>query len=186
MTYSLQSNSQQWFSSSCEWKCKDLAVAQFTQQAGEGESESSFFQRPYVGLQQKVWPRLKVCATTPGSGSCFVPVALNSEISPCTLSQSACARFHLQLFKLRLILFLFFKLLCFYFLFVYFFIRFFLLLLLFFRDRVSLYSPGCPGTHFVDQDGLELKNLPASSSQVLGLKACTTTAWPLFLFLIKI
>jgi hypothetical protein len=21
---------------------------------------------------------------------------------------------------------------------------------LFFRDRVSLYSPGCPGTHFVD------------------------------------
>jgi hypothetical protein len=23
-----------------------------------------------------------------------------------------------------------------------------------FRDRVSLYSPGCPGTHSVDQAGL--------------------------------
>jgi hypothetical protein len=45
----------------------------------------------------------------------------------------------------------------------------------FFRDRVSLCSPGCPGTHSVDQAGLELRNLPASSSQVLGLKACTTT-----------
>jgi hypothetical protein len=27
---------------------------------------------------------------------------------------------------------------------------FFLLLFLVFRDRVSLYSTGCPGTHFVD------------------------------------
>jgi hypothetical protein len=45
----------------------------------------------------------------------------------------------------------------------------------FFQDRVSLYSPGCPGTHFVDQAGLELRNLPASASQVLGLKACATT-----------
>jgi hypothetical protein len=44
-----------------------------------------------------------------------------------------------------------------------------------FQDRVSLYSPGCPGTYFVDQAGLELRNLPASASQVLGLKACTTT-----------
>jgi hypothetical protein len=35
--------------------------------------------------------------------------------------------------------------------------------------------PGCPGTHFVDQAGLELRNLPASAFQVLGLKACTTT-----------
>jgi hypothetical protein len=39
---------------------------------------------------------------------------------------------------------------------------------------VSMYSPGCPGTHFVDQAGLELRNLPASAFQVLGLKACTT------------
>jgi hypothetical protein len=35
---------------------------------------------------------------------------------------------------------------------------------LFFRDRVSLYSPDCSGTHFVDQVGLELRNLPASAS----------------------
>jgi hypothetical protein len=42
---------------------------------------------------------------------------------------------------------------------------------LFVRDRVSLYSPGCPGTHSVDQAGLELRNPPASASQVLGLKA---------------
>jgi hypothetical protein len=33
-----------------------------------------------------------------------------------------------------------------------------------FRDRVSLYSPGCPGTHFVDQADLELRNPPASVS----------------------
>ena len=34
-----------------------------------------------------------------------------------------------------------------------------------FRDRVSLYSPGCPGTHFVDHAGLELRNPPASASK---------------------
>jgi hypothetical protein len=43
-------------------------------------------------------------------------------------------------------------------------------LVLVFRDRVSLYSPGCPGTHFVDQAGLELRNSPASASGVLGLE----------------
>jgi hypothetical protein len=43
-------------------------------------------------------------------------------------------------------------------------------------DRVSLCSSGCPETHSVDQAGLELRNLPASASQVLGLKACTITA----------
>jgi hypothetical protein len=52
----------------------------------------------------------------------------------------------------------------------------FFFLFLVFRDRVSLCSPGCPGTHFVDQAGLELRNSSASASQVLGLKACTTTA----------
>jgi hypothetical protein len=46
------------------------------------------------------------------------------------------------------------------------------------RDRVSLYSPGCPGTHFVDQAGLKFRNPPASASQVLGLKACASTARP--------
>jgi hypothetical protein len=44
-----------------------------------------------------------------------------------------------------------------------------------FRDRVSLCSPGCPETHVVDQAGLKLRNLPASASRVLGLKACATT-----------
>jgi hypothetical protein len=44
-------------------------------------------------------------------------------------------------------------------------------------DRVSLCSPDCPGTHSVAQAGLELRNLPASASRVLGLKACVTTAW---------
>jgi hypothetical protein len=44
-----------------------------------------------------------------------------------------------------------------------------------FRDRVSLSSLGCPGTHFVDQAGLELRNPPASASRVLGLKVCATT-----------
>jgi hypothetical protein len=45
-----------------------------------------------------------------------------------------------------------------------------------FRDRISLYSPGCSGTHFVDQAGIELRNpLPASASQVLESKAWATT-----------
>jgi hypothetical protein len=43
------------------------------------------------------------------------------------------------------------------------------------RNRVSLYSPGHSGTHFVDQAGLKLRNLPASASGVLGLKVCATT-----------
>jgi hypothetical protein len=43
-------------------------------------------------------------------------------------------------------------------------------------DRVFMGSLGCSGTHSVDQAGLELRNLPASASQVLGLKACATTA----------
>jgi hypothetical protein len=44
-----------------------------------------------------------------------------------------------------------------------------------FRDSVSLYSLGCPGAHFVDQAGLELRNPPASASWVLGLKVYATT-----------
>jgi hypothetical protein len=47
-----------------------------------------------------------------------------------------------------------------------------------FQNRVSLCSPGCPGTHSVDQAGLKLRNPPASASKVLGLKACATTAQP--------
>ena len=45
------------------------------------------------------------------------------------------------------------------------------------QDWVSLCSPGCPGIHSIDQAGLEFFNLPPSASQVLGLQACTTTAW---------
>ena len=48
-------------------------------------------------------------------------------------------------------------------------------LFFFFLDKVSLCNPGCPGTHSIDQVGLELRNLSASASQVLGLKACITT-----------
>jgi hypothetical protein len=64
---------------------------------------------------------------------------------------------------------------------MHFFFLFFFLSFLFsfsflvFRDKVSLYSPGCPETHYVDQAGLELRNPPASASQVLGLKAGATT-----------
>jgi hypothetical protein len=45
---------------------------------------------------------------------------------------------------------------------------------IFFFKTGFLCSPGCPGTHFVDYAGLELRNLPASASRVLGLKACAT------------
>jgi hypothetical protein len=41
--------------------------------------------------------------------------------------------------------------------------------------RVSLCSSSCPGTHSVNQADLKLRNLPASASQVLGLKVCATT-----------
>ena len=64
---------------------------------------------------------------------------------------------------------------------------FFFFFFFFFQDRVFLYSPGCPGTHFVDQAGLELRNPPASASQVLGLKACTTTSVSAFIsYIMKI
>jgi hypothetical protein len=55
-----------------------------------------------------------------------------------------------------------------------------------FQDRVSLCSPGCPGTDSVAQAGLELRNPPVSASQVLGLKACATTAWLCPMFLITV
>ena len=59
------------------------------------------------------------------------------------------------------------------FLFFIFFIPFFLV----FRDRVSLYCfRAGPETHSVDQDGLKIRDLPASASQGLGLKAGTANA----------
>jgi hypothetical protein len=63
--------------------------------------------------------------------------------------------------------------LVFFFFFVCLFVFFFVFV---FGDRVFLYRPGCPGTHSVDQAGLELRNPPASASQVLGLKVSTTTS----------
>jgi hypothetical protein len=53
------------------------------------------------------------------------------------------------------------------------------------RDRVSLCSPGCPGTHFVDQAGLKLRKPPASASRDLGLKVCATTVRPFIFFVTK-
>jgi hypothetical protein len=44
------------------------------------------------------------------------------------------------------------------------FVLVFFVVVVVFRDRVSLYSPGCPGAYFVDQTGLELRNPPASAS----------------------
>jgi hypothetical protein len=64
------------------------------------------------------------------------------------------------------------------------FVLFVCLSVLVFRDRVSLCSPGCPGTYFVDQTGLKLRDPPVSASRVLGLKACATSPvfFCLFLF----
>jgi hypothetical protein len=39
------------------------------------------------------------------------------------------------------------------------------------QGKVSLCSPGCPGSPSVDQAGLKFKDLSASVSQLLGLKA---------------
>jgi hypothetical protein len=55
---------------------------------------------------------------------------------------------------------------------------FFVVVVLFcfcFFETGFLCSSGCPGTHSVDQADLELRNSPASSFQVLGLKVCATT-----------
>jgi hypothetical protein len=40
----------------------------------------------------------------------------------------------------------------------------------FFETEFLCYSLGCPGTHCVDQAGLELRDPPASASQVLEYK----------------
>jgi hypothetical protein len=46
----------------------------------------------------------------------------------------------------------------------------------FFETEFIALAVRCPGTHSVDQAGLELRNPPASASRVLGFKACATTA----------
>ena len=45
----------------------------------------------------------------------------------------------------------------------------------FFPDRVSLCNTGYSGPHSVDHTGLELRDLPAFASWMLGLKVCATT-----------
>ena len=54
----------------------------------------------------------------------------------------------------------------------------FFLFIFFFQAKVSLYSPGCPGLPFVDQAGIELRYLPASALQVMGLNVCATMRGP--------
>ena len=54
----------------------------------------------------------------------------------------------------------------------------FLLACLCFETGFLCCNSDCPGTHSVDQAGLELRELPASASQVLGLKVYATTAGP--------
>jgi hypothetical protein len=50
-------------------------------------------------------------------------------------------------------------------------IHFICLFVCFFLDRVSLYSPGCLGTHSVDQAGLELRN-PVHTFLYVCLQLC--------------
>lgn len=52
-----------------------------------------------------------------------------------------------------------------------------------FQDRVFLCSPNCPGTWSFDQAGLKLTESHLPVSRVLGLNACTTTAYLGFSFL---
>jgi hypothetical protein len=47
------------------------------------------------------------------------------------------------------------------------------------QDRVSLCSPGCPGTHVVDQVGIKLRDLLAFAVGVLGLKVCIPHCQPM-------
>lgn len=44
----------------------------------------------------------------------------------------------------------------------------------FFKERVSLCSPDRPGTLYIDHVVLKLRDLPASTFQVLGLKVCAS------------
>lgn len=47
-----------------------------------------------------------------------------------------------------------------------------------FQDRVSPYSPGCPGTYSLDQASLQFRDPPVSVHWVLALEMCTSTTWP--------
>jgi hypothetical protein len=39
-----------------------------------------------------------------------------------------------------------------------------------FQDRVSLYSPGCPGTQSIDKAGFELRDPPSSAFTSAGIQ----------------
>lgn len=46
---------------------------------------------------------------------------------------------------------------------------------LLYREKISPYNSGKPRTHYIGQVGLELRDLPTSTSRVLGLTVYTTT-----------
>ena len=54
--------------------------------------------------------------------------------------------------------------------------EFYFIILLFLRQGFSAQPCLSPGTNSLDQAGFKLRDLPASASQVLGLKTCATTA----------
>ena len=81
-----------------------------------------------------------------------------------TNNQESSSQTYVSLFCLFVCLFLFLFFVC--------------LFVCLFGSRVSLYIPGCPGPPFVDQAGLELRNLPASAFQVMGLNVCATMRGP--------
>jgi hypothetical protein len=60
----------------------------------------------------------------------------------------------------------------------------FFLFVCFVLHRVSLCSPGCPGTYSVEQGGLELRKV--TDSQVLTVRARATTTQFWFVFLYKV
>ena len=64
-THSLQSNSPTMVRSSSRWTSKDLAVSQ-SHDASRQKRVSASFQCPYVGLQERVWPRFKVVSLQKG------------------------------------------------------------------------------------------------------------------------
>jgi hypothetical protein len=59
---------------------------------------------------------------------------------------------------------------------------FFLRIFFFFKDRVSLYSPGCPGTHFCRPGWPRTQKSACLCLRVLGLKACTIPTQFLWIF----
>jgi hypothetical protein len=64
-------------------------------------------------------------------------------------------------------------------------LAFFFLLFLVFRDRVSLCSPGCPGTHFVDQAGLETQKSACLCLPSAGIKGVRHHAQVISGFLVE-